>query len=279
MDFWKTGVVLLTCGFVHSTVFAQLDDSEAGIVSANEYTRYFTMGAGAVRQTVCDESLSTLVYNGYGSAANFGHIKTNGLTWSEFSLQASRGTVYRKGDDFFDRSMRVTRAYVDYRFLFRMKLRNEERYDLRVGGLLAGLFCHKDAPQFLNAGQSYEYAISLGISGMLTRTQEMWGKNCKLTWTLGGPIVGQFARPVFLNQVKRLKPEETNYFNDHFGTTTGAFLGKFWEIKSRVGFIYPLTNGNAINIAYQWDYYQMKDEHNATYFAEHSLSLAYMFNY
>lgn len=258
--------------------FAQYNDEEAGIVSANQYTRYFNLGIGGVRQYFRDEALSKLDYVGYGVAPSFGHLKYNHLTWSELNLQGSVLTAGRKDDGLIKNSIKVTRAYFDYRFLVGLKMQNE-RYDLRLGGTLSGVFCHKHAPAFENAGDVYEYAVGLGVAGMLTRTQTMWGKSCKATWSLGTPVLSRFARPVILNQVKRLKPEDKNHFNDYFGTGTSAFLGKYTGIRSRVGFTYPISNGNAINIAYQWDFYKMKDVNSVVYFAEHTVSFAYMFNY
>jgi hypothetical protein len=278
MNISKAICIWLVCTFTVIPSFAQLSDEENGIVSANQYTRYFNLGFGGVRQYFRDEALSKLDYTGYGVAPSFGHVKYNHLTWSELSMQGSVLTAKRKDNGLTESEMKVTRAYFDYKFLVGLKIQNE-RYDVRIGGTLSGVFCHKHAPQFQNAGDVYEYAIGLGVGAMGSRTQEMWGKSCKLTWSLSTPVLSRFARPVILNQVKRLKPEEDNHFNDYFGTGTSAFLGKYVGIKSRVGFIYPLSNGNAMNFAYQWDYYQMKDVNNAVYFAEHTVSLTYMFNY
>lgn len=278
MNIGKAILICFVCILAGGRSFAQLSDEENGIVSANQYTRYFNLGFGGVRQYFRDEALSKLDYSGYGVAPSFGHIKHNHLTWSEFYLQGSVLTARRKDDDLIESEMKVTRMFFDYKFLVGLKMQNE-RYDVRIGGTLSGLFTHKHAPQFQNAGDVYEYAVSLGLGGMVTRTQEMWGKSCKASWSLGTPVLSRFARPAILNRVQRLKPEDDNHFNDYFGTATTGFLGKFVGIKSRVGFTYPLSNGNAMNLAYQWEYYQMKDVNNAVYFAEHTVSLSYMFNY
>lgn len=277
LDHLGKGFVLLVCSCVLATnVSAQYSEEEGGVETKLGYLRYLGIGAGATYQVMNDAAISPIVYSRVGAVPMLTHIKVNGSTYSEVSLRASSVKLTHNIDKPAKVYAKTQRALADYRFL--VKFPTEMRYtEIRAGGMLSGMFGYKRAEHLADAAEVYEYAISLGLCGKITREVTFGDNTGFLTWDLAIPFFANISRPYYLNREELADPDNKPVKDFFDNAATGTF-GKYFRLNSRVGLMYRLSNGNMIQFAYQWDYTRMKTI-NKAYFAEHILSVTFMFNY
>lgn len=273
----RKGYMLLICSFLISlTAIAQYTDEEGGIESKMEYLRYVGLGAGATYQVMQDDAVSPLVYSKVSALPMLTHTKVSTTIYSQLQLKASLLNLTHSGSKDLPVNVKYERATIDYRFLVKMpvEMRN---MDIRAGGLLSGMFGYKKAKFKADASNLYEYAASLGLCGRVTREFGMGGRTTFLSWDVGIPFLANFSRPSYLNRVESADPDNKP-IQDFLGNSVTGTIGKYFRVNSRLSWMYRLSNGNLIQISYQWDYSKMKSI-NKVYYAEHILSLIFMFNY
>ena len=269
--------VLALLGFLMASQGFAQEDAE-GIVSPAGFIRYFTIGGGAVYQEFFDESISSIRYQGFGAAPQFGNIKMNEKMYSELILQPSYAVLKRPSDKTFKTDVKSYRGSLDYKHLYKIQLRNE-RLDFRPGGLVSMNFNYKDAPQMASTGYVREYAISLGVAARIAKEIELDEQRlAHLSWAVGIPLVAHYARPTYLNRIERLDPDDKPG-TDFFANSRTSFIGKYMRFNSKIAYDYALHNGNILMIGYTWDYYKMKTDSHTVWFAENTVSLTLMFNY
>lgn len=276
MDFGKRVLLLLLSLVITSSAQAQYTEEEGGVESKLGYLRYLGMGVGATYQTLNDPAISPIFYSRIGAVPMVNNIKVNATTYSEIALRASALNLTHNIDEDTDVKVKTQRALADYRFMVRIpsEIRNT---DFRAGGMLSAMFAHKNAPHLLDAARVYEYAVSLGLCGKITKEVVLAGKTTFLSWDLAIPFLANISRPYYLNREELADPEN-KVIKDFLGNAATGSFGKFFRLNSRVGLMYRLDNGNAILFSYQWDYTRMKT-YQKSYFAEHILSMSFMFNY
>lgn len=276
MVFGRGALLLLLSLAFNISLHAQYTEEEGGVESKLGYLRYMGIGAGATYQVMNDPAISPVIYSRVGALPLVNHIKVNPTTYSELALRASSINLTHNIDKDIDVKVKTQRALADYRFMVRIpsEMRN---FDFRVGGMLSAMFAHKNAPHLEDAATLYEYAVSLGLGGRVIKEVVLGGKTTFLSWDLAIPFLANMSRPYYLNRQEAADPEN-KVIKDFLGNSSTGTFGKFFRLNSRVGLMYRLDNGNAILFAYQWDYTRMKTYHKS-YFAEHILSMSFMFNY
>ncbi len=270
-------LVLLLCSCVFTiNVSAQYTEEEGGVESKLGYLRYIGIGAGATYQVMNDPAISPIVYSRVGALPMLSHLKLNESTYSEISLRASSLNLTHNTDKPAKVYAKTQRALMDYRFLVNLPMDMRDM-EIRAGGMLSAMFGHKRAEHLVDASKIYEYAISLGLCGKITKEVTFGDKTGFLTWDLAIPFFANISRPYYLNREELADPDNKPGKDFFDNAVTGTF-GKYFRLNSRAAIMYRLTNGNMIQFAYQWDYTRMKTIHKA-YFAEHILSVTFMFNY
>lgn len=262
--------------FHNNITFAQYQEEGVGIESKMGYLRYVSFGVGATYQYLRDEAISPVNYYQVSAMPVVSHVKMNGATYSELLMQASYLKLRRNKDKLLDSKIKQYRASMDYRFLLKMPV-DMRGFDIRAGGVLSAMFCYKNAPVLLDAAKVYEYALSLGLSARVTKEVYYHKRQCFLSWDANLPLVANMSRPYYLNREENYDPEN-KVFKDFWANKQTGSIGKYFRLNSRISLWYPLENGNALLFAYQWEYYRMKTI-NKVWFAEHSLSISFMFNY
>lgn len=277
MMFAKRVVVLLLSIIVSYTVNAQYTEEDGGIETESGYLRYVYFGAGAAHQYMYDEAISPIYYsNIVGFKPEIGLMKVSSSYFHEFTLSASSINLKHNKEKLLDSKVRAQRASMDYRFMLTMPV-GMRNIKVHAGGIFSGMFAHKNAPHLLAASDVYEYAVSLGLSARVTSELTMWGKTAFFSWDLAMPLLTNASRPYYLNRVKVSDPDNKPVKEFFDNASTGSF-GKYFRLNSRVSLLYRLDNGNGVMLRYMWDYSRFKTV-NKAYFAEHSLSLVFMFNF
>lgn len=276
MDYGRRVLLLLLAVMLSYGVQAQYTEDDGGVESRNGYLRYLGLGAGATYQVMFDEAISPIVYSRVSASPMLNHIKVNESIYTEVSMRASILNLTHNVNKEEKPKVKTQRALVDYRFLFRVPVEMRD-FDIRAGGMLGASFTDKNAPLRQDAAQVYEYAVSLGICGKVTKEVVFRDHTTFLTWDVAIPLFANISRPYYLNRQELADPENKIFGDFLKNSTTGSF-GKYFRINSRAGFMYRMENGNALQLTYQWDYTRMKTN-NKAYFAEHIVSLLFMFNY
>lgn len=260
------------------TGFAQWSEEEGGIETKNGYLRYLGIGAGATYQVMNDEAISPITYSRIGALPMIDHIKVNNTNMSEVTLRASILNLTHNTERLMKEHVKNQRAVIDYRLMKRIPFETRRNNtDLRAGVMLSGMFAYKNAPFRVDASRVYEYAASLGPTGRITK-QGVWGeKTVFFSWDVAIPVVANVARPQYMNR-RELSDPENSELGDFIGNSKTGTFGTYFRLNSRVSLMRRMENGNAILISYQWDYSKIKTN-NKVFFAEHMVSLLFMFNY
>ncbi|RYE23347.1 MAG: hypothetical protein EOP51_10825 [Sphingobacteriales bacterium] len=266
---------LLCFGFFSAS--AQMEEP-VGILTDNGFTRFISVGAGATYQSFRDEAISKTIYQGYSAAPVLRFVKNHDTKFSEVALQASRMNFTRDSDPLLEQKIKSWRASADYRYMQALPFWvEEEKNQFLLGGQLSGMFCYKNAPLMAGSSKVYEYAATLGPSARFVKKFEMKSKYHALSFDLSIPVLSFVARPSYLNRTSTLENNEIKASDVLSKARMGSF-GRMFRLNTGISYMYMLDNGNAINIGYTWDYYQMNNQ-TQVYYASHTLSLQFMFNY
>lgn len=269
--------LLLSCMFVGT--HAQNISEDEGILSKKEYARYLGIGVGATYQTFYDEVLSSKRYDKTGVALSISNTKINDVKYTELTFQGSMLNMERKGEELVNHKIKYYKAFMDYRHMYKLSVLDDNIYDVRAGALFSTMFGHRYAPDLLNTGNVYEYAISVGLTGKIAREQTFSGRKGHIIWDVSIPFFTNTSRPSYMNISEGVGPTNKALTNMFANNTITAF-GKYMRLNSRIHILYPLKNGNKIKFTYQWDYYKMKGEGGERVFtAEHTLMLTLLLNY
>lgn len=277
MSIGKRYAMVIFSLFICSSTFAQYSEDDGGIESKNGYLRYIGLGAGATYQVMNDEGISPLEYWQVSALPMYTHMKVNSAIFTDLCIRGSRVNLSHDRDTKEDRvKVRVQRALADYRFLVRVPL-DSRYYDVRAGGLLSAYFANKQAPQLVDAQDMYEYAVSVGLCGKVSKEVVIGDNSAFLTFDIGIPFFANISRPYYLNR-KNLSDPERKALGEIFNNAASGSIGKYFRLDTRLAVMYRLENGNILQVGYEWDYTRMKT-HNKAFFAEHIISLMFMFNY
>lgn len=262
--------------FISFSCFAQYNEDDGGIESRNGYLRYIGLGGGATYQVMRDDAISPIEYSKIGGLPMYTHMKVSSTIYTDFCLRASQLDLTHNEDDEIDVNVKTQRALLDYRLLLKVPVESRY-YDIRAGGILSASFAGKKAPHLLDASDVYEYAVSLGLCGRITKEVVLGDNTAFLALDIGIPFFANISRPDYLNRQNIADPE-AKPIGDFFGNSATGSFGKFFRLQSRLALMYRLENGNIIQFGYEWDYTRMKT-FNKAYFAEHIVSALFMFNY
>ncbi len=273
----KLPLLPLLLSFCFFKAAAQVEEP-VGILTEGGYTRFISIGAGTTYQSFRDEAISKSVYQGFSASPVMRFVKTNDIKFSELSLQASRMNFTRNSDPLLEQKIYSWRAAADYRYMQALPFWvEEEKNQFFVGGQLSGMFSYKNAPKMAGSSKVYEYAATLGPSLRFVKKFEVQNKYHSLSFDLSVPLLSYTARPSYLNRTGSLENEKITA-SDVFSRAKMGSVGRMFRLNSGLAYTYMMDNGNAVNIAYVWDYYHINNQTHA-YYASHTISLQFMFNY
>jgi hypothetical protein len=265
---------VLTVTLILWSAYAQAQEINPN--QRNERQRYFLFGAGITSQSFYDEAVSRVRYGKTGLAPLLGHIKTKGNRYSQLLIEPSFLSLNTKRSDSL-RPMKIStvRLVTDYQQLYTVP--RWDKYNVMVGGHASLVAAYKEAPQLDNSAIVYDYALSLGVSGRASTPLRLLNHDCVLSYQLSLPLIAHIARPMYLNRIEFLDPDN-NFVNDIFANSRIVTLNKYFRLNSQLAVTYKLRTGNALRLGYHWDFYRMKDI-NRVFAAEHLVAFTFMFSY
>ncbi len=209
---------------------------------------HLKLGAGAAWQTVRDQAMSPLLYDGLQLALQGG-----------FDLRGAR-SLYRVdglfwvGETEAERSGRTTENYsyaVNSSYLRRVS-REEKKWAWQVGGAITNWGSFRDHQSLINSDFFYDLFFSVGATAALQHQFRFFRREWHVEWQLIVPALTFGLRPNYIG-LDAAPPGEGS-----FETFTEAALTSFnglQNVKSRFELAYPLRNGNRLGLMYYWDFF------------------------
>jgi hypothetical protein len=242
-----------------------------------ESQRYWFLGTGLSFQSMYDEGISYVRYHNTGAAFTLGLVKSSEKKYREFFIDPS--FIVLKTDESNElrpMSVSTTRFSLGYQYLVKLTQWSESS-KLYAGGAANLLFNLKRAPQLDNSQLIYDYALSIGPAAKWDK-QFTWEKR-KHTFScnVGMPLLSHIARPYYLNRIEFIDPDN-DFIGDLFSNSHITSVNDYIRVISDISVTRLIFNGNALKLAYQWDFYKMKTI-NKVYAAEHQVTIVFMSNY
>lgn len=207
-----------------------------------------------------DEVLSPLVFQGIG----FSYSTSTWKYRKEWLWQTNFAThSYLMENE--PASSLLSEIGFSYKVAALRELTSLERGQWRFWfGPEAGMFLHTRLhSQNVNNVASYDWATSLGISGMVSSRFRLWGRSFAISNQLQLPLAFVYARPPYAWSIPpTIFEEQDGSWKDAFqlGTLNNIFLISnqlnldFYLRKRKKG---KLLQYNAYRLAYVWSYFQI----------------------
>lgn len=231
-------------------------------------TFHLKFGAGFGYQTLRDDAMSPLLYNGLqiGSYAgaewrrNKGVWQLDGLFWLG-ETNAERSGWYT--DNY---TYAANLSYLRY-----LNALDAAKWQFSLGGALTSWGSFREHISLVNSDFFYDVFVSLGPSGSVDKQFRFLKRNWQISWQLTIPVLSYGLRPNY-SGLNEEPPNEEGIESELKYAEFGSF-NVLTNVKSKLELGYPLQNGNRIGLLYYWDFYQSNVEPHSVKQAMQSLQL------
>lgn len=236
-------------------IFINYKSSQAQEDSIQPSTFHLKFGAGLGYQTLRDDAMSPLLYNGVQIGAYAGAewrrpkgiFQVDGLFWLG-ETNAEQSGAYTENYTFG----------VNVGYLRQLHPLRESRWHCFLGGSLASWGSFREHASLVNSDYFYDVFFSIGPSGAIEHDFRFLKRDWKLSWQLTIPILTYGLRPNF-SGLDEAPPNDDGFEKELEAAQIGSF-NVLTNVKSRLELVYPLKNGNRIGLLYYWDFYQSNIE-------------------
>ncbi len=217
--------------------------------TALQHTFHLKLGGGFGLQTVRDDAMSPLQYDGIQGALQMsgewrrsqqGFYRVDGLFWlGETSAQSGRITE--------NYTFAINSSYLH---CFSPK---EAFWQWRIGGALTTWGSFREHLSLINSDFFYDLFFSLGPSAMVEREFRFFKRDWLVNWQVTIPALTYGLRPNYSGL--EVAPPDENGFQGWKDAQFGSF-NILQNVKSQIELAYPLKNGNRLGIMYYWDFFK-----------------------
>jgi|GEM_PF-6097036 len=246
------------CKFINSST---AQDS----LQTNEKNRYLFLGLGFTSQILQDPAVSPMRYNGAPIHITLGYEKQKERLLSKFELNGDIGnlssanaTEVRPMKSSF---YRIDLQYTYLRKAFRFK---ENTYTLWLGGKYLWHNSLRLTPQNDTGFISFLIANSLKAAAVLQRSYRLGNKNLAVQFGVDVPLISHVIRPSYLNIYDYLSPEN-DWIGERLEESKFYTLNRFPGLATQLALTYPIKGGNALRVAYHWDFYHLDEFRRVNY--------------
>jgi hypothetical protein len=277
-------LILLIC-----TLFMLSKHSSAADEYLSRASRDWQIRGGVGMTSFRDFATSPLTYRGYSAGISLGRLKTDSLRHRSFSIHFYSGNT--KPLSLYD--LRTIEAHssvlmLDYARLYRIRPGFLKRTALFAGAQLSANGIYRVNAGLMNNALGLDGGVSLMASFKLlrdvSRTESrrikvlfipirLKERNRSLYWQFNGGMFNTNFRNGFA--YGSLK-QTTNQFPLPGDYRLNAFSGL--RFSSDLAIRQWLSNGNAIQLNYHWDFYSSGRKFEPLEFAIHSLGFSFFFN-
>ncbi len=265
LRFPKPLLLLLAIALAPSTSRAQdsLKESEtASILPVPLPQRGLTLLVGAAPTNLHDAAMSTLRYGGGPFAVRTAYHKTNRrFHRSAFVVDAAFGRMQAAPNAQFPdlATAQVYRVALQYQYLVPVSKWSGRYATLHLGGHAGFLGDVRLAYQLDNSFAAYMASFGTGLSALWEVPFDLFDRTWKLDLQVDLPVLQRVWRPDPLNRYDFL---ETDF--ELLSASLDGGQWAFWNRAFRTHFQsrlrYPIRGGNALLLAYGWDFNHLADQ-------------------
>ena len=274
----KTIRLGLLCLFGLGIMRAQSQEVVQDSVLTMPKTRYLTFGVGSMFIELNDEHMSPLNY--YGGALNLqlGILKRKKKSLRNLAINAAYTTLGPRADG---REIDPQSLYIRFDLVYAQQhyIKSFWRGTTRwyIGGKLKSHSNIRLNPQLDGGFVTFVFANGLFLSNVIEREVRISRRPLTLSWQLDLPIVNHTIRPGYLNIYDFVNPE-SNWVKERVEDSQWRSIASYSNITSTLTMLYPIGTSNALRFSYEWDFYRVGSELQATQ-ATHSYLFSLLFHF
>jgi hypothetical protein len=214
-------------------------------------TFHLKFGAGFGYQTLRDDAMSPLLYNGVEIGAYAG------AEWRRPKGVFQLDGLFWLGETNAEQSGAYTDNYtfaINGSYLRKLHPARASRWHCFVGGALTSWGSFRDHISLVNSDYFYDLFLSIGPSGSIEYDFRFLKRDWHVNWQVTIPVLTYGLRPNF-SGLDEAPPNDNGFKKELEAAQIGTF-DVLTNVKSRLELVYPLKNGNRIGLLYYWDFYQ-----------------------
>jgi len=268
----------LLCLFATISLEVASQEIEQDSVLSLPTTRYLTLGIGSMSVQLNDQHMSPLNY--YGGAFNLqlGAFKRKNKSIRNLIVSTAYTNLGPKQDnreiDPRGTYIRLDLSYAQHQYI-RSIWDNSTR--LYVGGKFKSHSNIRLNEQLDGGFITFMFANGIFLSSILEREVRISGRPLTVGWQLDLPVINHTIRPSYLNIYDFVNPE-SNWVEERIEDSEWRGIGSYTNINSTFYLLYPLSSSNAFRFSYDWDFYHIGSELEATS-ATHTYSFSFLFHF
>ncbi len=251
-------------------------DSDSALNLPTE--RYLTLGVGSMAVQLNDQHMSPLNYYGGSMYLQLGAFKRKKKTLRNLTIGLNYNTIGPREDgreiDPKGQYYRLDLSYAQQHYV-RSFWRGTTRW--YVGGKFKSHSNLRINPQLDGALATFIFTNGLFASSVLEREVRISKRPLTINWQLDLPIVNHTIRPDYLNIYDFVNPEN-DWVEERLDESKWRTITSFTNITSTVSLLYPISTSNVLRFSYEWDFYHIKSELEATN-ATHTWLFSFLFHF
>lgn len=268
---------------------AQTDSTFTPKQTRKARPKYIQIGLGLNFGSVRDYATSPITYN--GALFNYSLARLNMDSKREVKLTArfNNGGYGYSRDEGIPVSERasVYALFLNYYRLYRIGSRNDDKWNIKAGGMFDVMTDVRYNPAFMNAGVGYEVFTTLFASGKVTRNfvrpnpvekkflfikYKLKPRVIQISYQLNIPAVNGVARNGFA-YIGNERINQTVLFNEYEYQLFSGF-----RVSSELAYTNQMHNGNMWRLSYLWDVYTTGGDLNRFEMANHIVEFSLLFH-
>lgn len=258
--------------------WAQQEDAESDSVLNMPTSRYLTLGVGKMAVQLNDQHMSPLNYFGQSLYLQVGAFKRKKKSLRNFTMGLTYNTMKPKQDnrevDPRGQYFRLDFAYAQHQYI-RSFWKGTTRW--YAGGKIKSHSNVRLNPQLDGAFITFLFSNGLYASSVLEREVRISKRPLTINWQLDLPIVNHTIRPSYLNIYDFVNPEN-DWIAERIKDSEWRSIATFQNITSTVSLLYPISTSNVLRFSYEWDFYHINSELEATN-ATHTWLFSFLFHF
>lgn len=248
------------------------------LVAEQDNTRHFSIGIGPAYQSMLDQGLSPLLYDGFQFAFMLGFERHRPQLSHIASFQALMGGLSSARQEVMGNH--ISNSCLDIRYSFRYKLwqNPDGRLKALAGPGLSSLQLYRVHDGFSNSAYSNYFLNTISLQGFLNFDFLLFGRRFGLMGGLDVPLLSFAFRQAYTIPVMDGMLRGKEGLDALLSSGKVYVPGSFWGLGSQWHFQYHLKNGNAIALEYHSHFHSL-DDVNPVKDARHQLFFKAMFNF
>ncbi len=209
---------------------------------------HLKLGGGAGLQTIRDQAMSPLLYDGI-QIGTYAGIDVRGVR-DLYRMDA----LFWLGEISSERSGRTSENYtytINSSYLWRVSP-DDARWNWHLGAAVTNWGSFRNHQSLINSNFFYDLFFSTGLTAATERHFRLFRRNWYADWQIIVPALTYGLRPNY-SGLDVAPPDDDSF--QGFADAQFVSFGRLLNVKSRIELVYPLLNGNRVGLLYYWDFF------------------------